>query len=215
MSWWGVGAAAVSIIGGLVSDNQKKKAAQGAANQQAQAAAEAAALEEKRLNEAKELMASWVVKGAGAMNSQADLLGVNGPDAQKKAVAAIQESEKFKAITQQGENAILQNAAATGGLRGGNVQAALGQFRPQVLSSLIEQQYNQLGQLSQLGQASAAGQAAMGIQTGQLQATQFGNLGAAQAGGALAQGALNANSAQTTASGVSSILGAIAASKKF
>lgn len=207
MSWWAVGAAAVSVVGGLVSDNQRRQAAKGAQGAQERAAAEAAALEEKRLQEAKDLMASWVVKGAGAMNSQADLLGVNGAEAQKRAVTAIQESEKFKAITQQGENAILQNASATGGLRGGNVQASLGQFRPQVLSSLIEQQYNQLGQLSQLGQASSAGQAAMGIQTGQLQAQQIGDFGAARAGGLLAQGTIGANTSAETAKTIAGLMG--------
>jgi hypothetical protein len=95
-------------------------------------------------------------------------------------------------------------------LRGGNTQAALAQFRPQVLSSLINQQYSRLGGFTNLGlsttqdvfargQAAAAGQAAAGQQFGSeisglygTQAANIGNLtgqiGAAQAGGALAQG---------------------------
>ncbi|WP_449405980.1 hypothetical protein [Massilia phosphatilytica] len=35
---------------------------------------------------------------------------------------------RFQALQQQGNDAILANASATGGLRGGNVQGALGQF---------------------------------------------------------------------------------------
>jgi hypothetical protein len=82
----------------------------------------------------------------------------------------------------------LQQAAATGGLRGGNIQAALAQFRPQVLSGLIEQQYGRLGGLTQLGQASAAGVGSAGMQTGTNVSNLIQQQGAAQAGGALAQG---------------------------
>jgi hypothetical protein len=91
-------------------------------------------------------------------------------------------------MTQQGENAILQNASATGGLRGGNVQAALSQFRPQALNALIEQQYGRLGGLAQLGQASAAGQGAQGMQSASNIGNLFANQGAATAGGQIAQG---------------------------
>jgi hypothetical protein len=151
--------------------------------------------------------------GEQAFGQQQAFLGLQGPQAQQQAIAALQGSPQFQALTQQGENAILQNAAATGGLRGGNVQAALAQFRPQVLSSLIEQQYNRLGGLANvgqvtqqnlagLGQASAAGTGAAGQQA----ASNIGNLltqqGAARAGGIIGQqGALS--------SGITQAFGAI------
>ena len=58
---------------------------------------------------------------------------------------------------------MLQNAAATGGVRGGNTTGALATYRPQMLTQLIDQQYARLGGLSaqgygassQLAQASA------------------------------------------------------------
>jgi hypothetical protein len=96
------------------------------------------------------------------------------------------------AMTQQGENAILQQGAATGGLRGGNVQGALAQFRPQALSSLINQQYGRLGGITQMGQASAAGVGAAGMQTGQSVAGLLGQQGSAVAGGILGAGQANA-----------------------
>jgi len=89
--------------------------------------------------------------------------------------------------------AILQNAAATGGLRGGNVQSALSRFRPEVLSSLINQQYQRLGGLTSLGQASAGNQAA-GAQTfANNMSNLFTQRGDALAGAALARGQANAN----------------------
>src|SRR3990167_4363739 len=96
-------------------------------------------------------------------------------------------------LVQQGENAMLQNASA----RGGNLQAAMGQFRPQILSQLIDQQYGRLGGMAQLGQASAAGQAAQGMQLGQNVAGLLGQQGQAQAGGYLTQRAADSQVANT------------------
>jgi hypothetical protein len=123
---------------------------------------------------------------------------LQGPQAQQQAISALQASPQFQALQQQGENAILQNASATGGLRGGNVQAALAQFRPQILSSLIDQQYSRLGGLSSMGQltnqniasmgqASGARQAAAGQQTAANISNLMGTQGAAQSGGILGQ----------------------------
>lgn len=89
--------------------------------------------------------------GLGALRGQQALTGLLGADEQSAAIANIANSPEMAALTQQGEDAILARASATGGLRGGNTQAALAQFRPQVLSQLINQRYSQLGGLSALG----------------------------------------------------------------
>jgi hypothetical protein len=72
-------------------------------------------------------------------------------------------------------------------LRGGNVQGALAQFRPALLSSLINQQYERLGGLSSIGQNAAAGVGNAGMSTGTNIATLLGRQGQAQAGGILGQ----------------------------
>jgi hypothetical protein len=136
--------------------------------------------------------------GASAFEEQQALIGLRGPEAERAAIERISGGERFQELAQQGEEALLQRASATGGLRGGNIQGALAQFRPQLLSSLIEQQYGKLGgfadigretqtNLLKFGQASAAGVGAQGVNT----ATNVSNLlaqqGAAQAGSELAQ----------------------------
>jgi hypothetical protein len=68
------------------------------------------------------------------------------------------------------------------------VQAALGQFRPQLLQQLIEQRYNQLGGLTTVGQASATGQAAQGMNLASNVSNLLANQAAARAGGIVAQG---------------------------
>lgn len=142
---------------------------------------------------------TFAAAGAPALEQQQALIGLLGPEAQRKAIAGIQQGGQFQALTQQGENALLQNASATGGLRGGNIQGALAQFRPQLLSSLIDQQYGRLGGLTALGQtttqniaglgqASAAGTGAAAQTTGANIANLLGQQGAAQAGAEIAQG---------------------------
>ena len=108
--------------------------------------------------------------------------------AAKKAGGAQERAAEMGIQAEQGEQGILQNAAATGGLRGGNIQAALGQFRPQMLQNMIQQQYANLSGLTSLGQASASGQASSGQQAAGNIGNLYGQIGQAQAGSALGQG---------------------------
>lgn len=193
MSWGIVAVAGASIVGGVLSANAQKNAAQDASN--AQTAASQAGIEETRrqFDAVQKLLSPYVNAGPGALGGQQALLGLSGAGAQQKAIEGIAQGPQMQALVQQGENALLQNASATGGLRGGNTQAALAQFRPQMLSQLLQQQFQNLGGISSMGQASAAGQAAYGTQAGQAVSGLLGQQGAAQAGNALAQGQANAN----------------------
>lgn len=138
----------------------------------------------------------------GSLSAQQDLLGLNGVDAQKAAIDQIQSSPLFASLANQGETAMLQNASATGGVRGGNTQGALAQFRPQLLNQLIDQQYSRLGGLTTLGQNSAAGQASAAQQTGTNVANLLGQQGAATAGRYLAQGQAIANVGNSLGTGL-------------
>lgn len=191
MAWAMVAGAAITVVGGAINANSQKKAASAAAGQQSASAQQGIDEERRQFDAMQKLLAPYVEGGNKGMAGQQDFLGLNGQPAQQKAVDSIQNSAQFGAMAQQGENAILQNASATGGLRGGNVQGALAQFRPNLLSSLIDQQYSRLGGLTQMGQASAAGVGAAGINTGQSISGLLGQQGAAQAGASLANGAAN------------------------
>jgi len=106
---------------------------------------------------------------------------------QKAAIAAMESSPYFQAMSKQSEDAILQNASATGGLRGGNTQDALSKNRPILLQNLIDKQLANLQGLSGqgLGAATNLGNAGMGA-AGQVGAAMQ-QQGAAQAGGILGQ----------------------------
>jgi len=204
---------AVSVGGSILGARSKSKAAKSAA--QADIAAQEAAIAEQRrqFDETVELLKPFVQTGQEAMyglqpyaepglfamEQQAAIAGLMGPEAQAAQIAQIESDPLFQAQIRQGEEALLQQASATGGLRGGNIQGALAQFRPQMLTDQINQQYGRLGgftalgqgtqlDLARLGQASATGQAQVGQSASSNIQQALANQGAAQAGYRTARG---------------------------
>jgi hypothetical protein len=114
--------------------------------------------------------------------------GMTADQAQRAAIAKIANGAQFKALSNQGEYGLLANAAATGGLRGGDTAAALAQFRPQMLQSLIDRQLANLGGVAANGQNAAGQTGAAAMNTAGMVNAAYGDAGAAQAGRALAQG---------------------------
>lgn len=158
-------AGGATLLSGLFQGSAQRRAAK----QQAAAAQQAFAAQQQALS-------PYMEAGQGALSQMQTLMGMGSPEEQAAAIGAIEQGPEMASMIAQGENAMLQNAAATGGLRGGNLQGALAQFRPQVLSQLINQRMSQLGGLAGMGQSSAA---ALG-QAGANAATAAGNAAAAQ-----------------------------------
>lgn len=206
LSAWGpaisVGA---SLIGGLFGSNKEKNAQKAAAAQQQESIR--LAIEDKKrqygessqqFKEFREMaegaLQPYQQAGTDALEQQRDLAGLNGPERQKAAQAAISGGGAFNAIAGQGEDAILQNASATGGLRGGNTQGALAQFRPQLLQQFMEQQYNRLGGLAGQGFSATQQRVNLPWQAPQLDLSElYLGGGRSAAGATLAGGASDVN----------------------
>ena len=92
----------------------------------------------------------YMKAGTGALSSQQDLMGLNGKAAQDAAFTGLQNGQ-YTELAKQGENSLLQNAAATGGVRGGNTAAALAQFRPAMMQNIIDKQTANLAGMSNQG----------------------------------------------------------------
>lgn len=193
MSGVAVGVAVVGAYGAYESNRQSKRASKKAGEVQTAASKAGISEERSQFEQVQKLLSPYVKAGTGALEQQQALAGILGPEAQQRAISGIEESPTFGALARQGEEGILQSAAATGGLRGGNVQGALAQFRPALLQQLIESQYGKLGGIAQLGQASAAGVGSAGLQTGSNIANLLAQSGQAQAGSILGQGQAQAN----------------------
>jgi hypothetical protein len=135
----------------------------------------------------QELLKPYVQVGPEALQGQRAIVGLGGPAEEAAQIARIEQSPLFQAQVRQGEEALLQGASATGGLRGGNIQAALAQFRPGMLQSQIDLQYERLGGLTTLGQKSAAAQAGAGMGLAESLSGLYGDIGASRAGRAMAE----------------------------
>lgn len=177
---WG---AILSVGASLLGARSQRRAAQRAADAQIEAG-----------QRATEQFQPWQEVGTQALSAQQRLLGLAGAGAQQQDITALEQSPMFQSLMRQSEDAMLQNAAATGGLRGGNIQAALAQFRPQMLQDQITDRFNMLGGLA--GQGLVAAQGVAG---------GFTNVGQAQAGGVLARERANQAMIGALAQGAGSI----------
>src|SRR3546814_5188399 len=86
----------------------------------------------------------YLQTGLAGLGDLGDLIGVNGADAQSAGLVNIQNSPELAAIIRNGEVAVLQNASATGGLRGGNTQTGLANFRPDAFANQLQTQIARL-----------------------------------------------------------------------
>jgi hypothetical protein len=162
-------------------------AAEDAANIQAGSAQAGISEQRRQFDALQALLKPYTEAGVPALEQQQAFLGQRGPAEELAAIERIKGGVGFQEAVRQGEEALLQRASATGGLRGGNIQGALAQFRPALLNQALEQQYSRLGGMTQLGQRSAAGVGAAGMETGTNIANLLGQQGAALAGGELGQ----------------------------
>jgi len=182
MSAIAVAIVGAAVVGGAVSYYSSKEAA----GAQIAAAEMGITAQQTEFDKLQEGLRPYVEAGETALTAQQALIGLGGAEAQQAAITRLETSPQFTETVRMGEEAILQRGAATGGLRGGNVQAALAQYRPQILSQMIESQYAKLGGLTNIGQASAAQTGAAGMGAATNIANLYGQQGAAIAGQSLA-----------------------------
>jgi hypothetical protein len=172
----------------LTGAGQKADAATAASHAQTAAAQQGIGQWQDAIKAFTDSLNPYAQSGLQALSAQSDLMGLNGNGAQGAAINNLQKSPLFTSAMQLGDQSILANASATGGLRGGNTQAALGQFAPQLLSQFIQQQLGGLGGLRSAGQSAAGGIGEANLQGASSIANLLGQQGAAKAGSLLAQG---------------------------
>lgn len=175
--------AAIGVGGQLLGGVMQSRAARQASAAQERSAQAGISEQQRQFDEMQRLLAPYVEAGEPALQAQQAQIGLRGATEQQMAIDQIAQGPLLQALTRQGEQAMLQNASATGGLRGGNLQGALAQFRPAMLQAALDQQYARLGGLTEIGQQSAARVGTAGMQTGVNTAALLGQAGAAQAGG--------------------------------
>lgn len=178
----GIGAVG-SIFGGLMGGKGAKKAAK----YQYKAAKKAIAEQKRQYDLTRADYAPYREAGYGGLAGYGDLVGVNGVEKQASAMDALRDSPFYQSLFRSGEEAILQNAAATGGIRGGNTQRSLADFGEDVFARTIDRQLGYLGGLSSMGLGATGQVANFGADKANNVSSLLQQQGAAQAGSALAQ----------------------------
>jgi hypothetical protein len=144
------------IFGDIVGAKSNSHAIAHATNQQITGINQAIGEQQGQMAQNRTDEAPYTGFGSESVGALGDLLGLNGPDASAKAIAALKSSPIFQSLFNTGQEAVLQNASATGGVRGGNTQGALYELGSNTLSDVIQNQMKNLFGGAQLG-ANATG----------------------------------------------------------
>lgn len=182
-----------TLIGGLFGGGAQKRAASKAAAAQIDAANKGIAEQARQYDQSRADFMPYLTAGTGALNGMSGLLGLGGADEQAAAINALQASPYYQSIVAAGEEAILQNGAATGGLRGGNLQRGLADFRSDALGQMIQQQLSNLGGLAGMGLGATGNVAQLGANKANVTAGLYGAQGDAAAMKHNIRGGVNAS----------------------
>ncbi len=195
---------AAAVVGGsVVSGYFADKASKRADRAQQRGIDSATAEQRRQFDITQGNLQPFQQAGQAAIASQQDLLGLNGAEAQQAAYALINQSPGQQFLRDRAQKNLLRNAAAIGGLGGGNVRSALVEQGVGFAQQDIQNQFGRLGQLAGQGQNAAN---TIG-QFGQNMSNNISNM-AMQSGNVRAGGIQNRNNIfQDTLSGVMSGLG--------
>lgn len=120
--------------------------------------------------------------GRNASDMLAALNGLQGPEAQKQAIATFMKSPETAFVQDQGEQSVLRSAAALGGLGGGNVQKDLVRFGQGLASTRFENYANRLSGDANRGLSSASTQGGFLTSGAGMKGNLIGSTGIAGAG---------------------------------
>ena len=137
---------------------------------------------DRLVGSAQESLSPFVKPGIDASNLQAALSGALGPEQQAAAIANFKSSPGQEFLQNRGQQAVLRNAAALGGLGGGRVQQELQRQGIDTAQLDFSNNFARLGDVANRGfQATGLGTGLTGQQIGQIGQTsgQLANLGAA------------------------------------
>lgn len=179
MPWGFAALAAGSIAGGAIAASGSESAAKTEAN----SANNASQVQMEMFNQTQVNEQPYVTAGANVLKQ---LQGLTTPGG----TAQFQNSPGYQFQVQQGENAILNNRSALGGVNSGNTLKALNSYGQGVANQDYWNYYNALQTQAGNGQNAAANLGSLGTQVG----SSIGNniIGAGNASAAGTVGASNA-----------------------
>ncbi len=179
-----------SIIGSIFGGMSASNAAGKAADAQVRAAQLGIDEQRRQFDLTRSDFAPYLAAGTSALGGLGDMVGINGADKMQASIDALRSNPLYASLYRNGEEALLQTAAATGGLRGGNTQAGLADFGSDVLSQVYNMQIGNLGSLAGLGSGAANSVGGFGANAANQISAGLNQQGAARAGQYLTQGGI-------------------------
>ena len=223
MTW---GAVATVAVGYVASEN-KAAASERSGRRQANASRSAAQLTADATNRATDLQAETAREamaqqqaqfdtsqanfqpfqeaGVSALGQESALIGLSGPRAQANAFANFTSSPGQQFLRDRGEQALLRNEAAIGGLGGGRVREGLQQQGIGVAQQDLQSQLARLSAIRTGGQQAVGSVAGLGANmasnVGNINAGAANNISRLGVQGAQNVGQLGINASQSIAAG--------------
>ena len=158
------------------------------------------------VNAAAGTLNPYIQGGGGAFDYQSALSGAMGNQAQADAYARYMQSPGQEYLRNQGEQAILRNSSATGGLGGGNVLQELQRHGIGLAAQDFANSFDRLGSLSQLGYGASGALAGLQGQGGFLGGEMAYGTGNTMAAGRTRAGELIADNLNSTTSALSNLI---------
>jgi hypothetical protein len=184
---------AIPVLGDIVSAHDSKKATS-AANAATQLGITNAKGDlNSQLATTTANLTPWVNGGQQAFGQEGDILGLHGAGAQGSILDQLKASPMFQSLFRTGQDTVLNNASATGGLRGGNIIDHLANFGSDTLAQVIQNQLQNLSGMSTQGLGAATNLAGFGAQNASQLAGLDTGSGQANAGMILGRQAIDNN----------------------
>jgi hypothetical protein len=175
-------------IGGLLGGGSQKKAIKKATKQQVKFLNRAIDEQKRQYDTTRADFQPYRDEGYAGLDQLGDLVGTHGGDKQAAAIEALRASPFYQSLYRNGEEAVLQNASATGGLRGGDTERGLADFGADTLMQTIERQLSSLGGLAGMGMGATESVANFGANKANAVSGLLGQIGSAKAAGTIARG---------------------------
>ena len=180
------------FLGGLIGASKQKKASRGAESALIASYDKGIAEQTRQYDQTRADFEPARRLLDPSVRSLADLVGINGTDAQQAGMDGVQNSPLLASIIRNGEEAVLQNASATGGIRGGDTQRGLADFRSDTFATELQNQMSRLASLAGMGMGATDSVATFGANKANNLTSLYGQQGGARASGLLQRGGITA-----------------------
>jgi hypothetical protein len=179
-----------SFLGGVLGGGAQKKASQKAMTATVGALNNSIGTQNAFGQQVRSDYAPYTTAGAQAVDQLSQF--TNGGMSADALTAKIKEDPLYASLYDNGEEALLQNASATGGIRGGNTQRGLADFGADTMAKVYQQIMSNLGSVANLGLGAQGAVSSAGQGVANTVSTAQTNIGRAQAGNFITKGGINA-----------------------